>query len=382
MTLNHSTNSNAGVPAPSDSTTNPVIPILEAKEISVVYGNQKVLNVPALQVIPNKVLSIIGPNGSGKTTLLLCLALLLKPTTGHIQYQGHIVPDGASILQMRRRFAVVFQEPLLLNTSVWDNVTMGLHLRGFNGQEIKKRSDHWLDRFGIASLARRSAKTLSGGEAQRTSLARAFVLQPEVLFLDEPFAALDTPTRQSLFGDMINILQETRCTTVLVTHDRNEAQTLAQQVAVILHGNIVQTGSPKEIFSAPASEEIGRFVGMENILEGIVTSNVMGIAEIDIKGHTIQCASGCQTGRVNVFIRPEDITLILSRPSSSARNVFPGQITSMIPSGPLMRITLDCGGFSLIALITKMSADDLKLRIGTTVYASFKVTAIHVITVK
>ena len=140
------------------------------------------------------------------------------------------VPDGASILQMRRHFAVVFQEPLLLNTTVWDNVTMGLRLRGFDHQEIKNRADHWLERFGIASLAKRSARTLSGGEAQRASLARAFVLQPEVLFLDEPFAALDAPTRQSLFGDMINILQETQFTTVLVTHDRNEAQTLAQQV--------------------------------------------------------------------------------------------------------------------------------------------------------
>ena len=348
-----------------------------------VYGNRKVLDVPSLQVIPNKVLAIIGPNGSGKTTLLLCLALLLKPTTGHIEYQGHVVPDGASILQMRRRFAVVFQEPLLLNTTVWDNVTMGLRLRGFGRQEIKNRAEHWLERFGIAAFAKRSARTLSGGEAQRASLARAFVLQPEVLFLDEPFAALDTPTRQSLFGDMINILQETRCTTVLVTHDRNEAQTLAHQVAVMLNGSIVQMGSPKDIFSTPATEEIAKFVGMDNMLEGVVTSNIDCVADIDVKGHIVQGVSTCQVGgAVNVAIRPEDITLLLSRPSSSARNVFPGKITSMIPSGPLVRITLDCGGFSLTALITKMSADDLKLAIGMTVYASFKVTAIHVITVK
>ena len=220
----------------------PEPPILEAKGISVAYGNRKVLDVPSLQVTPNKVLAIIGPNGSGKTTLLLCLSLLLKPTTGHIEYQGHIVPDGTSIMQMRRHFAVVFQEPLLLNTSVWDNVTLGLHLRGFSRQEIKNRAEHWLERFGIASLAKRSARTLSGGEAQRTSLARAFVLQPEVLFLDEPFAALDAPTRQSLFGDMINILQETKFTTVLVTHDRNEAQTLAQQVAVIMNGQYCPDG--------------------------------------------------------------------------------------------------------------------------------------------
>ncbi len=259
-------------------------PVLEAKDLSMVYGARKVLDVPSFEIFPNKVTAIIGPNGSGKTTLSLCLALLLKPTTGHIFYQGHIIPDGVSVMQMRRRFAVVFQEPLLLNTSVWDNVTLGMRLRGVSRQEMKDRAQKWLERFGIAHLAQRSAKTLSGGEAQRTSLARAFVLQPEVLFLDEPFAALDAPTRISLFGDMINILQETKCTTVLVTHDRNEAQSLAHRITVLMNGNIVQSGTPREIFSSPASKEIAKFVGMENILEGTVVSNKDCIANIDVKG--------------------------------------------------------------------------------------------------
>jgi molybdopterin-binding protein len=356
--------------------------ILEAKDLSVSYGSRKVLDVPSLQVKPNKVLAIIGPNGSGKTTLLLCLSLLLNPTTGHILYQGHIVPDGASIVQMRRHFAVVFQEPLLLNTTVWDNITLGLRLRGFSHQEIRNRAQQWLDRFGIASLAQRHARTLSGGEAQRASLARAFVLQPEVLFLDEPFAALDAPTRQSLFGDMINILQETKFTTVLVTHDRNEAQTLSHQVVVIMNGLIVQTGSPKEIFSSPASEEIAKFVGMENILEGTVYSNTECIAGVNVNGQIIEGVSSCEVGgAVNIFIRPEDITISLTKSSTSARNVLSGQITSMIPAGPLVRVNLDCG-FPLIALITRMSADELELETGNTVYASFKVAAIHVITVK
>jgi tungstate transport system ATP-binding protein len=357
-------------------------PVLEAKGLTVTYNTRKVLDVPLLRVEPNKVLSIIGPNGSGKTTLLLCLSLLLKPTTGYIQYQGHIVPDGASILEMRRHFAVVFQEPLLLNTSVWDNVTLGLRLRGFKKQEIKDRAEHWLERFGIASFTRRSARTLSGGEAQRTSLARAFVLQPEVLFLDEPFAALDAPTRQSLFGDMINILRETKCTTVMVTHDRNEAQTLAQNVAVIMNGIIVQMGNPREIFSTPVSEEIARFVGMENILEGIVAANTNCIADINVEGQMVQGVSSCTIGgTVNVSIRPEDITLSLTKSSSSARNVFFGKITTMVPTGPLVRITMDCG-FPLIALITRLSADELNLEIGKTVFASFKAAAIHVIASK
>jgi tungstate transport system ATP-binding protein len=356
--------------------------MLEARNLSVVYGSSKVLDIPSIRIPPKRTTAIIGPNGSGKTTLSLCLALLLKPTSGQILFQGHIVPDRASIMQTRRHFAVVFQEPLLLNTSVWDNVTLGLQLRGVKHKEALERTQHWLERFGIAHLARRNAKTLSGGEAQRASLARAFVLQPEVLFLDEPFAALDVPTRQSLFGDMINILQETQCTTVMVTHDRNEAQTLAHNIVILVNGQVVQEGPPKELFNAPVNEEVAKFVGMENILEGTVVENEGGIVHIKIDERSIDAVSQCQACReVNVFIRPEDVTISLEQAPTSARNVFAGQIKAMIPSGPLVRVNLDCG-FPLIALITRMSCDNLGLENGKTVYASFKATAIHVIAAK
>jgi tungstate transport system ATP-binding protein len=357
-------------------------PVLEARDITVTYGKRTVLDVPLVEVMPNKILVLIGPNGSGKTTLMLCLSLLLKPTAGKILYQGKVVPDGVSMLQMRRRFAVAFQEPLLLNTTVWENVTLGLKMRGIKGPEMTKRAEYWLERLGVASLAKQNARTLSGGEAQRTSLARAFILQPEILFLDEPFAAVDTPTRQVLFGDMMNILQDTKCTTVMVTHDRSEAQNLAHRIAILMNGRIVQSGTPMEIFSSPADETIARFVGMENILEGIQISSQDCIADVKVQGHIIQGISTCQTGsRVYVCIRPEDITLTLAPVSTSARNVFPGKITGIILSGALVRVVLDCG-FPLTALITRMSSDGLELAVGKTVFASFKATAIHIIPVK
>jgi len=356
--------------------------VLEGRGLTVRHGNRQVLNIQSIQVTSDKVLALIGPNGSGKTTLLLCLALLQKPTTGEIFFKGNRIKYGQLTMELRRQFAVAFQEPLLLNTTVWNNVTLGMKLRGVKGPEIKKRASYWLERFGVALLARQNARTLSGGEAQRVNLARAFALQPEVLFLDEPFAAVDTPTRQALFGDIMNILQETQVTTVLVTHDRNEAQSLAHRVAVIMNGSIVQMGSPRDIFSSPANEVIARFVGMENVLEGTVVSSQDCIAEISVNDQVIQGVTTCNPGgTVNIFIRPEDITLSLTKPFNSARNVFQGLITSIIPTGPLVRISLDCG-FKLIALITRMSCDELNLSPGKVVYAAFKSAAIHVITVK
>jgi tungstate transport system ATP-binding protein len=353
--------------------------LLEARDLSVSYHKRRVLDVPLLQVASDQVLTIIGPNGSGKTTLSLCLSLLLKPTTGHILYKGRTVSSEASMMLIRRQFAVVFQEPLLLNASVWENVTLGLRLRGMKAEQIKPRTEYWLERFGIAQLASRHAKTLSGGEAQRTSLVRAFVLQPEILFLDEPFGALDFPTRQSLFGDMINILRETHCTTILVTHDRNEAQTLSHRIIMLVKGQMVQDGSPREIFSAPASSEVAKFVGMENIIPGIVLSSRDCLAEVKVDSQIIEGVSTCQTGgTVNVFIRPEDVTLSLVAVASSARNTFSGSITALLPNGPLVRVSLDCG-FPLFALITRLSADEMQLRMGLTLYASFKATAIHIL---
>jgi tungstate transport system ATP-binding protein len=353
--------------------------ILEGQKLSVIYENRKVLDVSSVKVSANKVLALIGPNGSGKTTLLLSLALLLKPTTGQILYQGKVIDYHKPLVHTRRHFAVAFQDSLLLNSSVWDNVTLGLKLRGIKNPEVQKRANYWLERFGILELAKQPARTLSGGEAQRANLARAFALQPEVLFLDEPFAAVDTPTRQSLFGDMYNILQETRFTTVMVTHDRNEAQTLAHQIAVLVKGQIIQYGSPKDIFSSPATEEIAKFVGMENIVEGTVQTNRDCLAEIMVDSQIIEGVSACLPGgKVNVFIRPEDITLSLVKTSSSARNTFSGKIISMLPNGPLVRVNLNCG-FPLTALITGMSAAELQLESGKTVFASFKAAAIHVI---
>jgi len=277
---------------------------------------------------------------------------------------------------------VVFQESLLLNTTVWDNVTLGLRLRGFRKEEIKGRTQKWLERFGIASLAQRQARTLSGGEAKRVSLARAFALQPEVLFLDEPFAALDSPTRQELIEDFERVLRETKVTTVMVTHDRNEALILANRVAVLIDGRIRQTGSPQEVSSYPVDEEVASFVGAGNIVHGVVSSQSGGLASVSVGDQLLDAVSDLAVGtKVTMFLNHEDITIALPSPqtaSSSARNHLVGQIVKVFPVGSQIRVTVDCG-FPVVALITRRSWEDLELSVGREVVASFKASSVHLI---
>ncbi len=355
---------------------------LEAKDLSVILGGQKVLDVPSLRVHPNEVLMVIGPNGSGKTTLLLCLALLLKPAIGTIAYKGIPVTDSKHVLELRRRLAVVFQESLLLNSTVWDNVTLGLRLRGVRGNELRTRAQKWLNRFGIAHLAKRQARMLSGGEGKRVSLARAFVLQPEILFLDEPFNALDSPTRQALLEDFESVLRETKVTTVMVTHDRNEALVLADRVAVLMNGSISQLGAPDEVFGSPVDEEVASFVEAGNILHGTVSSQNNGLALIDIGGYQLQAVSDLATGsKVTAYLHYEDVTVSLpsAEPApTSARNQPRGSIVRTFPFGSQLKVTMNCG-FTLAAVITRRSWEELGLEIGQEVIASFKASSAHLI---
>ncbi len=355
---------------------------LEVEDLSVILGGQKVLDIPSLQVHYNEVLMIIGPNGSGKTTLLLCLASLLKPATGTIGYKGIPAIYSKHVVELRRRLAVVFQESLLLNSTVWDNVTVGLRLRGVRGADAKIRAQKWLERFGIVHLAKRQARMLSSGESKRVSLARAFALQPEILFLDEPFTALDSPTRQSLLEDFESVLKETQVTTVMVTHDRNEALALADRVAVLMNGFIKQVGAPEEVFGSPVDDEVAGFIEAGNILHGVVSSRSNGLVSIQIGGQQLQVVSNLAAGnQVTAYLHYEDVTISL--PSievvrTSARNQLRGKIIKTFPLGSQLKVTVDCG-FTLASVITRRSWEELGLEIGREIIASFKASSVHLI---
>ena len=161
--------------------------VLEIRNLQVKRGGVSVLNIPHLDVPEGKVLSLIGPNGAGKSTLLLALSRLLKSVQGNIIFKGKKIDSNHTVIDYRRHLAMVFQEPLLFDTTVFENVASGLKIRGMKTEEIRHIVEEYLDRFGISHLVDRSARKLSGGEAQRTSLARAFATKPEIVFLDEPF---------------------------------------------------------------------------------------------------------------------------------------------------------------------------------------------------
>ncbi len=358
-------------------------PLLSVQHLRVEANGQTLLAISDLTINRHEVLTIIGPNGAGKSTLLQTLACLREPVSGVFQFDGQTVLLNDPRLSFRRRLAVVFQEPLLFDVTVYENVASGLKLRGVAQAVIRERVTLWLDRLGIAHLTRRQARTLSGGEAQRTSLARAFVLEPDVLFLDEPFAALDPVTRESLIETFHRLQRETRVTTLLVTHDRLEALRLGDRVAVMDRGAILQIGSLEEVFSQPINETVASFVGIETILRGQIVTQSKGVAEVRVGASAlVLTVSSLAVGTaVTLCLRLEEVTLFDSAAesvSSSARNHFPAIVQRIVPWGAAFKVHLDCG-FPLAAFVTRPSIELLDLREGKHVAAAFKATAVHVI---
>jgi tungstate transport system ATP-binding protein len=353
--------------------------VLTAENLKVELGGMPVLHIPSFSLNDKEVVTVVGPNGSGKTTLLLTLACLLKPSSGRISYRGEVLDSHDAVFWFRRNISMAFQDPLLFDTTVYKNVAAGLRLRGLSKDDSKDRVLKYLKMFGIEHLANRSARKLSGGESQRTSLARAFAIEPEIIFLDEPFSALDPPTRHALVHDLDKVLSETGTTTVMATHV--EALNQSGRIIVMNGGRIVQHGSPSVIMDNPLDEFVARFVGMETILGGKVLECKNGFLTISVSGKQIYAlGQGKPEEEVNCCVRPENI-LVETRENSGTgenRNVFAGQIMHVYSMGPFLKLSLDCG-FPLISLVTRNAFADMGLAEGKQIYASFKPASVHVL---
>jgi tungstate transport system ATP-binding protein len=228
------------------------------------YGSKTVLDVDRLDIYRGEVLALVGPSGAGKSTLLRLLNFLEPPSSGRIRFldatfeAGHAMP-----LHLRRRVTTVFQRPILLARSVAANVRYGLHLRG--QRDADREAQAVLEQVGLGHLAQRKARTLSGGEAQRVSLARAMIVEPDVLLLDEPTANLD-PYNVGLIEGIVRTLNEQRGTTiVLVTHNVFQARRLAHRVGLLLEGGIVELAGVQDFFESPQDQRTVAFVRGEMV---------------------------------------------------------------------------------------------------------------------
>ncbi len=357
--------------------------VLEVEGLRARRGGARVLSVDRLSLAGGEVLSLVGPNGAGKTTLLLAFMGLVRLEAGTVRLDGRDAAGHGGTVKFRRRFAMVFQEPLLFRGTVRRNAAMGLSIQGAGRAETAERVARFLRLFGVEHLAAREARTLSGGEAQRVSLARAFAVGPRVLLMDEPFSSLDAPTRERLTDDLASVLAETGTAAVMATHDRADALALSDRIAVMRAGSVVQCGTPAELSAYPADGFVRSFMGDETVLRGEVTGVFDGSFAVNAGGATIEIAGSAISGeRITFGVSPRNV--VLSRAptaDTSARNSFRGKIVSVVTGDNDCRIVADLG-FPLNAAITGRSMEHMGLAEGQDIHAFFKSTSVRIISRK
>ena len=359
--------------------------LIEVTGLTHIYAEREVLRDLNLSISRGEVFALIGPTGAGKTTLLRIIDLLETPAAGELYFDGKCVPrSGRQRLRIRRRMSFIHQKPQVFNLSVHDNVACGLRWRGENKSRITEKVDRILEMVGLEGYRSRNARTLSGGEAQRVALARSLVLEPEVLLLDEPTANLDPVSTAKIEQLISHVARQRNTTMIMATHDMSQGQQLADRIGVLLNGELAQAGNATDIFRSPQNAEVAHFVGMGNIIEGVITASNEGVATVDVNGSVVQAVSSYPSGKqVYTCIRPEDITLLAADSfqqmtvKSSARNSLRARVIRITTVGPLSRVEMECG-FTLVALVTKTSAEELGLQPGREVYATFKATGVHI----
>ena len=354
--------------------------LIETVDLCQRHGERYTLKNTSIKVDQGEVFALIGPTGAGKTTLLRLIDLLDPPTSGKLYFDGMDVTESERLrFKIRRRMAFVLQKPVVFNISVFDNIAYGLKWRGKRRDDIRDKVNSILEVVDLTPYKNRNARTLSGGEAQRVAIARAIAIEPEVLLLDEPTANLDPISTAKIEESILRIANQHDTAIIMATHDMAQGQRLADRIGVLIDGELLQMGDPREVFNLPSSREVAELVGVENIIDGVITSSQEGIAVIDIGGTAIEAVSDYAVGdKVSACIKPEDITLIISKSASSARNTLASEITKVVVIGSLARVELDCG-FPLVVLVTKRSVEELNLGSKVKVYASFKATRVHTI---
>jgi molybdate transport system ATP-binding protein len=329
----------------------------------------------------NRVMVLFGSSGSGKTTILRCLAGLDRPQEGSIRFGEDVWFDAAGGINrppQQRRLAYVSQD-----YGLFPHLTVEQNLRfGMDGgaPDPDGRVEAILRTVHLEGMARRLPRQLSGGERQRVALARALARDPRLILLDEPLAALDLPLRDPMRRELSQFLRSIDVPSVVVTHDRIDALTIGDRMAVLSGGYIHQVGPVHEVFSRPVDLAVATSVGVETVVPGDSVESANGLVTVRVGAALIRAAQAAVVSRsVFVCIRAEDVLLETStRSDVSARNQLTGLVTAVQPEGGVVRVTVDCG-FSLSALITRPAYEELRLEQGSTVTAVVKATAVHLV---
>lgn len=354
---------------------------LEIRNLIHYYQGKKVIDIPFFQVNQGECLVIIGPNGAGKSTLLRLASLLEKPSQGEIFFQGKRVTFGNE-LAYRRRMVYLLDRSLFFRGKVKDNLLYGLKIRGLSKKEQTRRLEEVSELFNLRALLEKYPQELSAGEQQKVNLARGLILEPDLLFLDEPFSSLAPRLKEEIMAEFHAVRKKKAQTAIIVTHNRDEAFYLAERLAILIDGQIKQTGKPEEILAFPASLEVASFIGQETLVEGVVIGQEKGLLKVSAANNNIYAFGSAEIGEpVKVIFRPEEVILAQERPQTSIRNWFHGQVIEIKTMDKVIVVSLDCG-FLIKAYLTKPAVEELKIEPGKKFWAGVKASSLSALTMK
>jgi putative spermidine/putrescine transport system ATP-binding protein len=318
--------------------------------ISRSYGANQVVSDVDLEARSGEILALLGPSGCGKTTTLRMIAGLVQPTSGDIAIDGKPITD---LPVHRRNLGMLFQNYALFpHMTVLENVAFGLTMRGIARAEMKQRSRQALALTHLTGFEDRMPAALSGGQQQRVALARAIVYRPKVLLLDEPFGALDKKLREAMQIELRQLCNELGLTTILVTHDQEEALVLADQIAVMRGGRIEQVAPAREIYERPTSHFVADFIGTSNFMPATIVGKQEDKSTLrSVTGHVFESLVPTELGigqKAVVAVRPESVRLSPVETSGETVNAVRGEVIRSVFKGQALSIWLDIQGSEFV----------------------------------